>query len=145
MGKIRGAVEGIDNPAMARIALLPASLFRHDSVFGKIGPQPAHNRLFGTAIGLRNQIHFPLVADLCGAIELCKQDAAGFYGRLHSCFQELIAHSSGGGDLVCEPASIVSLPIAYFVVAFHSDLYRTINPLRRPRLWVVAQPVLRAK
>src|SRR4029077_17111509 len=70
VSKIRGAVQGIHNPAIARIALLPASLLRHDSVLGEIGPQPAHNRLLRSAIRLRNDIHFALVADLYGTIEL---------------------------------------------------------------------------
>src|SRR5437879_12619680 len=36
MGKIGGAIERIDDPAMAPVALLSASLFRHDSVLGEV-------------------------------------------------------------------------------------------------------------
>ena len=70
MSEVSGAVEGIDDPAITPIALLPASFLRHDGVLGKISAQPAHNRLLRAAIGLRNEIYFPLVADLCGTIEL---------------------------------------------------------------------------
>ena len=92
MGKIGRAIKRINYPAMAPIALLSAALFRHDSVLGEVGSQPADNRLLGAPIGLGNQIRLPLVADLCRAIELAKQDATGFCCRLHSDFQDLIAH-----------------------------------------------------
>src|SRR5438445_2680724 len=46
---------------------------------------------------------------------------------------------------VRKPAAIVRLPVAHLVVSFHSHLNRTIGPLRRPRLRIVSQAVLRAK
>ncbi len=92
VGKIGRAVEGVDDPAMTPVPLLTASLFRHDGVLGEVAPQPANYRILGAPVGLRNQINFPLVADLCRMIELGKQDAPGFYRRLYRYFQKLIAH-----------------------------------------------------
>jgi hypothetical protein len=92
VGKIGRAVEGIDNPAMMPIALLTASLFRHDGVLGEVAPQPANNRILGAPVGLRNKINFPLVADFCRMIELGKQDTPGLYRCLYRYFQKLVAH-----------------------------------------------------
>src|SRR5690349_13057477 len=144
MRKICGAIEGIDNPPIARFALLAAALFRHNRMVGEITAQSADNRLLRAAVGLRDQIHFSLVADLGGTVELRQQYGPGFHCRLYRQFQELIDHSPEG-VLLCDPAAIVALAIAHFIIALNPNLDGTITPLRRLRLRVIPQAILRAQ
>ena len=62
---------------------MSSALFGHDGVLGKMRAQPRDNGLLRTAVGLRHQVDFALVADLRRPAEFRKQNVARLARGLH--------------------------------------------------------------
>ena len=66
---------------------MPAALFRHDAVRGKVGAQALHHQLLAGAVGLGHQVEIALQFEGDAAFEVVGQQRAGLAGDLHGGFQ----------------------------------------------------------
>ena len=87
MREIRRAVERVHKPAEWRVRLLAAAFLGHDRVFWEVRPQARDNRLLGFLVRLRHQVHYALIADLSGTVELGQQDRPRLLGGFDGEFE----------------------------------------------------------
>jgi len=77
VGKIGGAVEWIDIPAIGAIETGAGAFFAKDPVIGKLLVEPANDELFRSAIGLGYQVNIAFVFRGNTAVEITAQEFAG--------------------------------------------------------------------
>ena len=77
MGKVRGAVERIDIPAVLMIEGNASSLFRKDAVRGKLRSKLLHDELFRRPVGFRNNVDVAFVFERNTAFVITTHERSG--------------------------------------------------------------------
>ena len=76
--EIGGAVERIDVPAIFGSVLPAGTFLGGDGMFRKVFREARDDGLFGTLVGLRDEVHVAFVRDMRWTVELFAQDFPGF-------------------------------------------------------------------
>ena len=78
VGKIRGAVQGIDVPAIVRASTRARPFLADNAMLRPARSQALHDQLLRSAIGLGNQVNVTLVFEADVAGEVTHQQSASF-------------------------------------------------------------------
>jgi len=81
VGKVGGAVEGVDDPAKRAGGVRIISLFGEDIVLGKARLDDGHNCRFGFAIGFGDEIFGALLFDVQAGAEFAAEQGTAGAGR----------------------------------------------------------------
>ncbi len=74
MGKVRGAVQWVDDPQVGRVILFhPSTLFREEAVVWVNGSNPVKDALFGGMVCIGHQVDGLLVLDAKTGASMLKE------------------------------------------------------------------------
>src|SRR5690242_13236710 len=81
--EIRGAVQRVHVPAELGGAFVPSAFFGHDSVRGKMRPQPLDHEFLAGAIGFGDEVEIALQLEAHAALEEVGEQRSGLARDLH--------------------------------------------------------------
>ena len=89
MGKVGGAVQGIDIPAIVGAGIAASALFADNAVFRPARAQALDDHLFRGAVGLGHQVYVAFVLDGDVAGEVAHQERPSLAGNRFHLWQVL--------------------------------------------------------